>query len=93
MPYKVLIFPSLKFGCSTTSANPWINFAGHMGETGIIEVPKGILEFSVEVCYNLSRYVRKPVFELSDLPGCPTRLDTNRPVQSQKQGRSLKFRM
>ena len=49
VPYRVLIFPSLKFGCSTTSANPWINFAGHMGETGIIEIPKGVLEFSVEV--------------------------------------------
>lgn len=48
VPYKVLIFPSLKFGCSTTSANPWINFAGHMGETGVIEIPKGVLEFSVE---------------------------------------------
>lgn len=49
VPYRVLIYPSLKFGCTTTSANPWITFAGHMGETGVIEIPKGVLEFSVEV--------------------------------------------
>ncbi|XP_052808270.1 DENN domain-containing protein 5A-like isoform X3 [Mya arenaria] len=48
VPYRVLIYPSLKFGCTTTSANPWITFAGHMGETGIIEIPKGVLEFCVE---------------------------------------------
>ncbi|XP_052242750.1 DENN domain-containing protein 5B-like isoform X4 [Dreissena polymorpha] len=48
VPYRVLIFPSLKFGCTTTSANPWITFAGHMGETGVIEIPKGVLEFAVE---------------------------------------------
>ncbi|XP_060588449.1 DENN domain-containing protein 5B-like isoform X3 [Ruditapes philippinarum] len=48
VPYRVLLYPSLKFGCTTTSANPWITFAGHMGETGIIEIPKGVLEFCVE---------------------------------------------
>nr|XP_034334337.1 DENN domain-containing protein 5A isoform X4 [Crassostrea gigas] len=48
VPYKVLIYPSPKFGCSTTSANPWISFAGQHGETGVIEIPKGCLEFNVE---------------------------------------------
>lgn len=45
----MLIFPSPKFGCSTTSANPWISFAGQHGETGVIDIPKGCLEFNVEV--------------------------------------------
>ncbi|XP_078329219.1 DENN domain-containing protein 5A-like isoform X4 [Crassostrea virginica] len=48
VPYKVLIYPSPKFGCSTTSANPWISFAGQQGETGVIDIPKGCLEFNVE---------------------------------------------
>lgn len=54
MPYKVLIFPSLKFGCSTTSANPWISLAGQLGETGMIEIPKGCLECNIEVRFFIS---------------------------------------
>ncbi|XP_050393892.1 DENN domain-containing protein 5B isoform X2 [Patella vulgata] len=46
--YKVLIFPSTKFGCATTTANPWICVAGQLGETGVVEVPRGCLEFNVE---------------------------------------------
>ncbi len=49
MPYRVLIYPSTKFGCGTTSAVPWISIAGQLGETGIMDIPKGCLEFSVEV--------------------------------------------
>ena len=49
VPYKVMIFPSPKFGCSTTSANPWVCIAGQLGQTGPIEIPKGFLEFNVEV--------------------------------------------
>ncbi|CAC5413553.1 DENND5 [Mytilus coruscus] len=48
VPYKVMIYPSPKFGCSTTSANPWVCIAGQLGETGPIEMPKGFLEFNVE---------------------------------------------
>ena len=38
---------------------------------------------------HLSRDARKPVFGVSLVTGS----DTNRPIQSQKQGRSLKFRI
>ncbi|KAK3603529.1 hypothetical protein CHS0354_027948 [Potamilus streckersoni] len=48
VPYRLLIFPSQKFGCGSTSANPWVSFAGQLGETGVIEIPKGLLEICVE---------------------------------------------
>lgn len=57
VPYKVMIYPSPKFGCSTTSANPWVCIAGQLGETGPIETPKGFLEFNVEV-----RIIKRKVF-------------------------------
>ena len=41
----------------------------------------------VRVCYHLSRLVGKPTMRF------PTRYYTNRPVQSQKRARSLKFRI
>ena len=58
VPYKVLIYPSPKFGCSTTSANPWISFAGQQGETGVIDIPKGCLEFNVEVCSHVLSHIQ-----------------------------------
>ncbi|XP_046341976.1 DENN domain-containing protein 5B-like isoform X2 [Haliotis rufescens] len=48
VPYRVLIYPSTKFACGTTSAVPWISIAGQLGETGVMDIPKGCLEFSVE---------------------------------------------
>ncbi|XP_064612538.1 DENN domain-containing protein 5B-like isoform X2 [Liolophura sinensis] len=45
--YRVMIFPSTKMG-SQTSANPWVNVAGHLGETGVVEIPKGLLEFTIQ---------------------------------------------
>lgn len=49
VPYKVLIYPCPKFGCSTTSANPFINLAGHLADTGVLEIPRGLLDFNCEV--------------------------------------------
>ncbi|ESO93313.1 hypothetical protein LOTGIDRAFT_232739 [Lottia gigantea] len=46
--YKVLIYPSTKFGCATTTANPWISIAGQLGESGVLDIPRGCLEFNFQ---------------------------------------------
>ncbi|CAG5114611.1 unnamed protein product [Candidula unifasciata] len=48
VPYRVLIYPSSKLGCSTTSANVWLSVAGQLGETGEMEVAKSLLELNFE---------------------------------------------
>ncbi|KAK3766868.1 hypothetical protein RRG08_052011 [Elysia crispata] len=48
VPYRVLIYPSTKLGCSTTSANVWVSVAGQLGETGVMEVTKSLLEHNFE---------------------------------------------
>ncbi|XP_013061457.1 DENN domain-containing protein 5A-like isoform X2 [Biomphalaria glabrata] len=48
VPYRILVYPSTKLGCSTTSANVWISLAGQMGETGSMELPKSLLEMNFE---------------------------------------------
>ncbi|BFZ25149.1 hypothetical protein BsWGS_28188 [Bradybaena similaris] len=48
VPYRVLIYPSTKLGCSTTSANVWLSVAGQLGETGEMEVAKSLLELTFE---------------------------------------------
>ncbi|CAD7081131.1 unnamed protein product [Hermetia illucens] len=45
LPYRVVIFPSKKFGSGTTSSNVWVTIAGTMGETQQVPVPKGAVEF------------------------------------------------
>ena len=42
---------------------------------------------------DVSKPIYEPRREKPGLRGFPTRSDTNRPVQSQKQARSLKFRI
>uniref|UniRef100_S4RUF8 Uncharacterized protein n=1 Tax=Petromyzon marinus TaxID=7757 RepID=S4RUF8_PETMA len=54
MPYRVLIVPSKKLGGSLTTANPWICVSGEQEETGVIPVPKNVLEMTFE-CPNLGK--------------------------------------
>ncbi|KAH8347509.1 hypothetical protein KR059_011975 [Drosophila kikkawai] len=45
LPYRVVIFPSRKYGSYHTSSNVWIMISGTMNETQRVPVPKGSLEF------------------------------------------------
>ncbi|KAM8707577.1 hypothetical protein ACLKA7_014671 [Drosophila subpalustris] len=45
LPYRVVIFPSRKYGSYHTSSNVWIIISGTMNETQRVPVPKGSLEF------------------------------------------------
>ncbi|XP_073401278.1 DENN domain-containing protein 5A isoform X1 [Dendrobates tinctorius] len=54
IPYHILIIPSKKLGGSMFTANPWICISGEMGETGVLQVPRNILEMTYE-CQNLGK--------------------------------------
>ncbi|XP_067902470.1 DENN domain-containing protein 5A isoform X4 [Heterodontus francisci] len=54
IPYHVLVIPSKKLGGSMFTANPWICISGELGETGILQIPKSILEITFE-CQNLGK--------------------------------------
>ncbi|XP_055505451.1 DENN domain-containing protein 5A isoform X3 [Leucoraja erinacea] len=54
IPYHVLVIPSKKLGVSMFTANPWICISGELGETGILQIPKSILEMTFE-CQNLGK--------------------------------------
>ncbi|XP_067645508.1 DENN domain-containing protein 5B isoform X3 [Eurosta solidaginis] len=45
LPYRVVVFPSRKYGSYHTSSNVWIIVSGTMNETQRVPVPKGSLEF------------------------------------------------
>ncbi|OXB61443.1 hypothetical protein ASZ78_015549 [Callipepla squamata] len=54
IPYHILIVPSKKLGGSMFTANPWICISGELGETGVLQVPRNILEMTFE-CQNLGK--------------------------------------
>ncbi|XP_063800141.1 DENN domain-containing protein 5A isoform X2 [Pseudophryne corroboree] len=54
IPYHILIVPSKKLGGSMFTANPWICISGELGETGVLHVPRNILEKTHE-CQNLGK--------------------------------------
>ncbi|XP_034272947.1 DENN domain-containing protein 5A isoform X4 [Pantherophis guttatus] len=54
IPYHILIVPSKKLGGSMFTANPWICISGELGETGILQIPRNMLEMTFE-CQNLGK--------------------------------------
>ncbi|MEE6498726.1 hypothetical protein FKM82_003215 [Ascaphus truei] len=54
IPYHILTIPSKKLGGSMFTANPWICISGELGETGVLQVPRNILEMTHE-CQNLGK--------------------------------------
>ncbi|KAM6075081.1 DENN domain-containing protein 5A isoform 4-T4 [Chlamydotis macqueenii] len=54
IPYHILIVPSKKLGGSMFTANPWICISGELGETGVLQIPRNILEITLE-CQNLGK--------------------------------------
>ncbi|KAK9410016.1 DENN domain-containing protein 5A [Crotalus adamanteus] len=54
IPYHILIVPSKKLGGSMFTANPWMCISGELGETGILQVPRNMLEMTFE-CQNLGK--------------------------------------
>ncbi|XP_069479777.1 DENN domain-containing protein 5A isoform X5 [Ambystoma mexicanum] len=54
IPYHILIAPSKKLGGSMFTANPWICISGELGETGVLQIPRNMLEMTFE-CQNLGK--------------------------------------
>lgn len=56
LPYRVVIFPSKKYGPVTTTANVWIAISGSMSETQKVVIPRSSLEFVFHVKYSISEF-------------------------------------
>uniref|UniRef100_A0A8C5D7K2 DENN/MADD domain containing 5A n=1 Tax=Gouania willdenowi TaxID=441366 RepID=A0A8C5D7K2_GOUWI len=54
IPYHVVAVPSKKLGGSMFTANPWVCVSGELAETGVLQVPRNMLEITFE-CQNLGK--------------------------------------
>uniref|UniRef100_A0A8D0DRS8 DENN domain containing 5B n=1 Tax=Salvator merianae TaxID=96440 RepID=A0A8D0DRS8_SALMN len=54
IPYRTVIIPIKKLSNVITTSNPWICVSGELGDTGIMQIPKNLLEMTFE-CQNLGK--------------------------------------
>ncbi|XP_032077636.1 DENN domain-containing protein 5B isoform X2 [Thamnophis elegans] len=54
IPYRTVIIPIKKLSNVITTSNPWICASGELGDTGIMQIPKNLLEMTFE-CQNLGK--------------------------------------
>lgn len=55
LPYRVVIFPSKKYGPVTTTANVWVAISGTLCETQQVTIPRSSLEFVFHVSFQLTQ--------------------------------------
>ncbi|XP_067855994.1 DENN domain-containing protein 5B-like isoform X3 [Heptranchias perlo] len=54
IPYRAVVIPIKKLSNSITTSNPWIGVSGELGDTGVMQIPKNVLEMTFE-CQNLGK--------------------------------------
>ncbi|KAM8973037.1 DENN domain-containing protein 5B isoform 1-T1 [Pelodytes ibericus] len=57
IPYRAVIIPIKKLSNVITTSNPWVCISGELGDTGVMQIPKNLLEMTFEVCIMSVRYV------------------------------------
>ncbi|XP_010795034.1 DENN domain-containing protein 5B-like [Notothenia coriiceps] len=54
IPYRVVIIPIKKLSNAMTTSNPWVCVSGQLGDSGIMQIPKNVLEMTFD-CQNLGK--------------------------------------
>ncbi|XP_069048975.1 DENN domain-containing protein 5B isoform X2 [Lepisosteus oculatus] len=54
IPYRAVIIPIKKLSNAITTSNPWVCVSGELGDSGIMQIPKNVLEMTFE-CQNLGK--------------------------------------
>lgn len=49
IPYRVAIYPIKKLSNVMTTSNPWVCVSGELGDSGIMQIPKNVLEMTFDV--------------------------------------------
>lgn len=53
VPYRVVIVPIKKLSNAMMTSNPWVCVSGDLGDSGIIKIPKNVLEMTFDVSADL----------------------------------------
>ncbi|KAM4614734.1 DENN domain-containing protein 5B isoform 3-T3 [Polymixia lowei] len=54
IPYRAVIIPIKKLSNAMTTSNPWVCVSGELGDSGVMQIPKNVLEMTFD-CQNLGK--------------------------------------
>ncbi|XP_035501960.2 DENN domain-containing protein 5B isoform X2 [Scophthalmus maximus] len=54
IPYRVVIIPIKTLSNAMTTSNPWVCVSGELGDSGVMQIPKNILDMTFD-CHNLGK--------------------------------------
>ncbi|XP_067110128.1 DENN domain-containing protein 5B isoform X5 [Osmerus mordax] len=54
IPYRAVILPIKKLSNAMTTSNPWVCVSGELGDSGVMQIPKNVLEMTFD-CQNLGK--------------------------------------
>ncbi|KAM9327710.1 LOW QUALITY PROTEIN: DENN domain-containing protein 5B [Pholidichthys leucotaenia] len=57
IPYRVVIIPIKKLSNAMTTSNPWVCVSGDVGDSGIRQIPKNVLEMTFDSAFRPVTYV------------------------------------
>jgi len=65
IPYRAVIIPIKKLSNAITTSNPWICVSGELGDTGVMQIPKNLLEMTFEVSALSFRFAFQTHFHIN----------------------------
>ncbi|KAL2102240.1 hypothetical protein ACEWY4_001408 [Coilia grayii] len=51
IPYRAVIIPIKKLSNAMTTSNPWVCVAGELGDSGVMQIPKNVLEMTFDSAF------------------------------------------
>ncbi|XP_037616034.1 DENN domain-containing protein 5B isoform X3 [Sebastes umbrosus] len=57
IPYRVVIIPIKKLSNAMTTSNPWVCVSGELGDSGIMQIPKNVLEMTFDSAFRAHTHI------------------------------------
>lgn len=67
IPYRAVIIPIKKLSNAMTTSNPWVCVSGELGDSGVRQITKNVLEMTFDVSLNYDPTARAPTPPLMSL--------------------------
>ncbi|XP_063316585.1 DENN domain-containing protein 5B isoform X7 [Pelmatolapia mariae] len=66
IPYRVVIIPIKKLSNAMTTSNPWVCVSGELGDSGIMQIPKNVLEMTFDSAFRPHTHI-SAIFKCQNL--------------------------
>ncbi|XP_029103170.1 DENN domain-containing protein 5B isoform X2 [Scleropages formosus] len=67
IPYRAVIIPIKKLSNAMTTSNPWICVSGELGDSGVMQIPKNVLEMTFDSAFRAHHTHISAVFKCQNL--------------------------